>query len=141
MIPNIGDEVGRKNKVISVSASTIDFRRVNPKSGKIEYPKSIEECETQRTYLALGKPILVNSNCDFSSGNSGGSIIKESTDGDVLAAISVSNNETEQDRENIMAGGQSKSGPYKENEWTTYHIPLGGEFLFAIEKAIGGRSL
>jgi hypothetical protein len=129
------DSIEPRVRVISVSAGTIDFKRRRAKDGTIEYPKSIEECETKHLYRTFGRPTLYTSNCDFSSGNSGGSILRETTDGDILFAISAANSEPERERTAILNGREPKSAPYKENVWTTYHVPIGGDFLNAVRRA------
>lgn len=134
-LPSLNDEINPGDKVISVSGSSVDFQRVARKTGQTTFPKSIEGCQIKKPYFTLGVISLFESTCDFSGGNSGGSILRMSERGDVLVGISKSNDETEAERTSAARNNIVRRGKYSEGKWATYHVPVAGDFLNAIERA------
>lgn len=134
-LPTLNDDINPGDTVISVSGSSVDFQRLAKHSSRTTFPKSIEECQTKKPYLTLGVITLFESTCDFSGGNSGGSILRASQSGDVLLGISKANDETLRDRANARKSNIVKRGKYSEGKWATYHVPVAGDFLKAIYRA------
>ncbi len=139
-IPAVGVEITDNDDVISVSAMARDFVRIDPKTNKKYLPKTIEECRTKKTY-GPDRVLVVESNCDFGKGNSGGSILKVHGGWNVLMAISVGNRESEAQLRAAEKRGTPNIGPYQKNVWTTFHVPVNGEFREAIVKAMNDRSI
>lgn len=133
-------EIKEGIEVTSVSAMARDFVRIDPKTKKKILPKTIEECRSKKAY-GIGRTVLLESNCDFGRGNSGGSLLRTINGKDVLVAISVGNRESEEQLRKAERRGTPNTGPYKIDEWATFHVPLNSRFLDTVKKAVGNRSL
>lgn len=128
--PSLNENINADDKVISIAGSSDDFQRADKRMGKMIFPKSIESCQVKQIYLGL-----FASTCDFSGGNSGGSVLRQSESGDVLLGISKGNNESKKERENALIKNIVRREKYNEGKWATYHVPVAGEFLDTIERA------
>lgn len=60
--------------VVAVGAESADFRRIDPKTKKVFYPKHVQNCSIKRVYY-ITSPKSVGSNCAGSSGKSGGAFL------------------------------------------------------------------
>lgn len=138
-LPYPDEDVKDGDDVISVAASGRDFDRADPRTGKKVFTKSIEDCQGRQPYYEDGFEVLFLSNCDSSPGSSGGSILRARKRYDVLMGITATNNETDTQIAQAAKRGTPTAAPYVEGKWATYQIPLSGEFLQVLEKAIGGR--
>lgn len=129
LLPQPYQLFNKRDPVINVSGSSLDFQRKDPLGNTI-FPKSIENCKVKTVNLGSFK-----STCDFSGGASGGSTLVQSEEGDVLAAIAVGNKETNEERERAKRFNIVKRGKFDEKSNYTYHIPLAEDFLKTVERA------
>jgi hypothetical protein len=141
LLPSLSDfYIKTGDKIISVASISDDFHRRDPRTGIKSFPKSIEDCEVGTVYYPLGKFSTFDTTCDSSGGSSGGSILRASDRGTVLLGINKGNNETLKERENARDNGIVKREKYSAGEYASYHVPVDGEFLKAIERAISGTA-
>ncbi|HCX16617.1 MAG: hypothetical protein CL533_18395 [Afipia sp.] len=139
LLPSLSDfYIKTGDKIVSVAGMSIDFHRRHPTTGSKSFPKSIEDCQVGTVYYPLGKFSTFDTTCDFSGGASGGSILRASERGTVLLGINKGNNETLKERENARDNGIVRREKYSAGEYASYHVPVDGEFLKAIERAISG---
>lgn len=139
-LPQSSEIVRDRDQIISVSAGATDFTVVDPKTRKKIMPKTIDDCEVKRTivYDVMAK---FESDCDLGRGGSGGGVLMNRNGKDVLMGISVSNNASPAQDQEAIRIGKTLSAPYSPNTWATYHIPLNGRFLKAVERAMQGNSI
>lgn len=138
-LPYSDEKIWPDDPVISIAATSTDFYRVAGRDSRAP-PKSIEECQGRYPYFEDGLQVMFASNCDSSQGSSGGSMLRERKRHDVLMAITAGNKETAAQINRAERTGVPTSRAFAEGKWASYHIPLKGAFLEAVEKAIGGRS-
>jgi hypothetical protein len=133
------EEVQTEKDVIAVSAGARDFIRRDSR-GRTINPKSIEDCTVKSVDRSFGA-LMFQSDCDGAQGSSGGSMLANIRGQDTLLGIASYGNETASMLERALKDGRLNKGTYKKGEWATYHVPVTGRFLRAIENATGGRSL
>ncbi len=126
--------------VLAVSAQARDFYRIDPKTKKKYLPKSIEECQTKQTH-GIQRTSLVESNCDFGRGASGGSLLRVVNGRDTLIGISIANRESETALRQAERRGTPNTGVYQPDKWTTFHVPLNAKFLETVKKAMLDQSI
>lgn len=134
-LPNDGNFGENSRSILAISARQKDFMRPSNSAGE-RFPKSIEECESKGAIREAGKPLHFQSNCDFSPGGSGGSILVSDGGTDTLIGIHVSNDETKESLDAALAKKSVNRGAFISNEWASYYAPLTGAFLDALRKAV-----
>lgn len=138
-LPSSNDQVRGDDKVVSVLAGSMDFTVVDRKSGRKSSPKTIDECTVKRT-IVFDVMAKFESDCDAGPGGSGGAVLKRQGGRDLMVGITVhSNANLDQERE-AAKQGRKLTGSYAPNNWSTYHLPLDGAFLKAVERATDGQS-
>lgn len=141
LLPSVSDfYIKPGDRVISVAATSADFERRAPKTGNKSLPKSIEDCQIGTDYYWNGTLNLFDSTCDISFGASGGSILRASERGDVLLGIHVGMNNKDKDSKNARNNDLVRGENYSAGTFYSFHVPVDGEFLKAIERAISGAA-
>lgn len=114
--------------VISVTVGSSDLIEAKWKSSK-----AIDKCVTQTVHSTY--PAYFKTNCDTSSGVSGGSILEKIKDRDVLIGINQGNTETDTQRKRGAEGNRHQCD-YHEETCFSGHVKLEGNFLEAVKSAV-----
>lgn len=134
-LPNENESYVKKGrKVVAVAEMSIDFQKKDPVSGKITYPRHIEDCEIRDLYGA--PPRLYGDNCSGSKGSSGGSILSDDMESPALLATVSYSLETADEALRAKGSGVPNIRPYEKDVWQNFSVPVDGAFLNAIRKAI-----
>ena len=121
-------------KVVAVGAMSIDYQKRDSVTGKVSYPRHIEDCEIKDIYGGALR-FLYGNNCSGSKGRSGGSILTPDIDSPALLAIVSYNMESAVDALKAKRAGIPNIGPYTDGKWQDFAVPVHGAFLAAIQKA------
>jgi hypothetical protein len=129
-LPGEFDDPIRGTKLISVSAASHDFSRVDKNTGKTIYPKSIEDCAAGVINPRQGSfgAASFESNCDSDHGNSGGSVIRIIDGKPILVGVTSGM---------ITHKNPNPTNAYDPSVWADTHVSLSGEFLEKLKLAIG----
>lgn len=133
-VPEEDHVVEEDGKVIAVLAGSLDFP-ARDKQGRviqpITYPKTIENCQRKKIYGP--SPVrLMETTCDNAQLGSGGSLLQRFEKRDFLVGIVTSNKETKEELARARASKTEIRKEYKPGEWTTFVVPLKGEFRKAV---------
>ncbi|MGZ3723084.1 MAG: hypothetical protein ACXVA9_09150, partial [Bdellovibrionales bacterium] len=125
----------KEHAKVTFVAHSMDFWRKDASGNKI-FPKHIQkDCEIQKVYSSF-EPIYYGADCDAASFASGGSLLNELPNGQViLSGILKGGPGTEEQDEQSRETGEKLMGPYADRTYAGYYIPVAGDFLRAINKA------
>ena len=129
--------VQRGDAIVSVSSGAHDFRRRDPVTPSVVFPKSIDECNVQYTRMPP-LPSSFESDCESGRGSSGGAVLVTRGHRDVLLGITQGNYESGDDLARSLSGALNFR-PYSYGLWATNHVILNREFLSAVKSAISAR--
>lgn len=128
------DEIAENKSIKLVGASSVDFKRKNPKTHRDEFPKHIQDCSIKSVFMRYS-PRLFASNCDGSLGKSGGAILVGEIDNPRLVGISVRIAASDDIAREEKRTGKPVRRNYDENSWYDSSVSLSGDFLKALKAA------
>jgi hypothetical protein len=134
-------EINQTARVVSDQPLTtvsypLDFWR--SRAGRRQFPKAIGRCHAKKVYYQNGDDAYFSSDCDASAGSSGGVLLVDVGLRPILLGIFKGGEETRDQLDSALRRGSSNVGRYKESVRASYAVPLRGEFLRAVLKAVYG---
>ena len=120
--------------IIAVADLSVDFSQIDRSSGKKIYPKHMQDCGIKRVFYRYD-PVVVGSNCDGSSGKSGGALLASNLDAHVIVGISVGNPFSKEEEARELRTGVPTQKPYNEDTWYDSGLAIDGRLRTELEKA------
>ena len=123
--------------IIAVADFSVDFSQISQPSGKKIFPKHMQDCGIKRVFHK-GDPVGVGSNCDGSSGKSGGALLASDLDAHLIVGISVGNPFSKEEEARELKTGIPTRKPYNEDTWHDSGLAIDGKLRMELEKATKG---
>ena len=111
--------------VIAIGDHSVDFRRTDSKTGQVTQPKHIQDCEIKRVYYRYN-PVSVGSNCDGSSGKSGGALLGGNLDDHVIVGITIGTSFSDAEKALEERTGVPIRKNYDDDNWNDGGLAIDG---------------